>query len=74
MTTPADTRNDRPSAAARPRLAVISAGISDPSSTRMLADRIAQRSLELLDERGAGGSVRIIELAPLALDIARRRT
>ena len=71
MTAPADTTHDTPSAVSQPRLAVISAGISDPSSTRMLADRIAQRSLELLQEDGAHGSVSVIELAPLALDIAR---
>ena len=63
--------HDTPSAVSQPRLAVISAGISDPSSTRMLADRIAQRSLDLLQEDGAHGSVSVIELAPLALDIAR---
>ncbi len=45
--------------------------MSDPSSTRMLADRIAQQSLERLGEPGAGGSVSVIELAPLAVDIAR---
>ena len=53
------------------RLAVISAGSSEPSSTRMLADRIAQTSLDLLRELGAPATVSIIELAPLAVDIAR---
>jgi FMN reductase len=71
MTTPAKTTDDTPTAAAQPRLAVISAGISEPSSTRMLADRIAQRTLEHLAQRGASGAVNIIELAPLALEIAR---
>jgi FMN reductase len=71
MTTPGERTDETPEAAAHPQLVVISAGISDPSSTRMLADRIAQQSLEQLHRRGADGSVRIIELPPLALDIAR---
>jgi FMN reductase len=71
MTTPANTTDDTQTAEAQPQLAVISAGISEPSSTRMLGDRIAQRSLELLQERGAAGSASVIELAPLAVDIAR---
>jgi FMN reductase len=53
------------------RLVVISAGVSEPSSTRMLAERIAQRSLDLLHEMGAQASVAVIELAPLAADIGR---
>jgi FMN reductase len=53
------------------RLVVISAGVNEPSVTRMLADRIAQTSLERLREQGSSGSVSVIELAPLAVDIAR---
>jgi FMN reductase len=53
------------------RLVVISAGVSEPSSTRMLADRIAQRSLESLRELGSPGAASYVELAPLAVDIAR---
>jgi FMN reductase len=53
------------------QLAVISAGISEPSATRMLADRIAQQSLDLLKESGASASVAVVELAPLAVDIAQ---
>jgi FMN reductase len=53
------------------RLVVISAGVSDPSSSRMLADRIAQQSLDLLRGSGEGATVNLIELAPLAVDIAR---
>jgi len=52
------------------RLIVVSAGTSEPSSTRMLADRIAQRTLELLRESGTDASADVIELAPLAIDIA----
>ena len=52
-------------------LAVVSAGVSDPSSTRLLADRIAQRSVDLLREAGTPAVVTVIELAPIAVDIAR---
>lgn len=56
------------------RLVVISGGVSDPSSTRMLADRIAAKSAELLRAAGTGVSVRVIELGPLAVDIAHATT
>jgi FMN reductase len=52
-------------------LVVVSAGVSNPSSSRMLADRVAQKTLDLLDESGTPASVAIVELAPLAVDIAR---
>ncbi|MFB2600325.1 CE1759 family FMN reductase [Herbiconiux sp. P17] len=61
--------SDRPD---RPvRLVVISAGVSDPSSTRLLADRLAQKSVDLLREAGVPASVGVIELGPLAVDIAQ---
>jgi len=53
------------------RLVVVSAGVSDPSSSRLLADRIAAKSLELLREAGAQASGSVVELAPLAVEIAR---
>jgi FMN reductase len=53
------------------RLTVISAGTSEPSSTRMLADRLAQRTIDLLRDMGHPAVVRVVELAPLAVDIAR---
>lgn len=53
------------------RLVVVSAGVSDPSTTRMLADRIAQKTLDLLRETGTQASVSVIDLAPIAADIAR---
>jgi FMN reductase len=55
-------------------IVVISAGTSDPSSTRMLADRIAQKSLDVLREAGAPATAHVLELAPLAVDIARATT
>jgi FMN reductase len=53
------------------RLVAVSAGVSDPSSSRMLADRIIGRSLALLRESGTQASASIVELAPLAVEIAR---
>jgi FMN reductase len=49
-------------------LVIVSAGTSQPSTTRMLADRIATETVERLD---VGATVAAIELAPLAVDIAR---
>lgn len=53
------------------RLVVINAGVSDPSSTRLLADRIAQQSLDRLSAAGYATSLAIVDLAPLAIDIAK---
>lgn len=53
------------------KLVVVSAGVSDPSSTRMLADRLAQKTLDRLSAAGFATSLGIIDLAPLAVDIAR---
>jgi FMN reductase len=50
---------------------VVSAGVSDPSSTRLLADRIAQRTLDTLRDGGTPATVTVIELGPIAVDIAR---
>src|SRR5579875_1571796 len=56
------------------RLVVVSGGVSDPSSTRMLADRIAGKSAEMLRAAGTEVSVHVIELGPLAVDIAHATT
>ena len=53
------------------RLVVITAGVSDPSSSRLLADRAAQKTIDLLREAGRSASVGVIELGPLAVDIAQ---
>jgi NAD(P)H-dependent FMN reductase len=53
------------------RLVVVSAGIEEPSSSRLLADRIANSCVGLLRELRWDASVRVIELAPLAVDVAR---
>jgi len=51
-------------------LAVISAGTSDPSSTRLLADRAADRVTETATARGNAVTVSVIELRELATDIS----
>jgi FMN reductase len=52
-------------------VAVISAGVSDPSSTRLLADRIAQKTADTLLVSGAHATIAVIDLAPIAVEIAR---
>jgi FMN reductase len=52
-------------------LVVVSAGTSQPSTTRMLADRIAAGSLEQLREMEVTATVEAVEVAPLAVDVAR---
>jgi FMN reductase len=51
------------------RVVVVTAGTSDPSSTRMLADRTAQRVVDLAARRGGTVSVRVIDLRELAAEI-----
>ena len=52
-------------------LVIVSAGTSQPSTTRMLADRIAAGSVERLRELELTATVGAIEVAPLAVDVAR---
>jgi FMN reductase len=56
------------------RLAVISAGTGDPSSTRLLADRIADRAATLAGGRGHQVTVRVIELREIATDVTTALT
>lgn len=53
------------------RVVVINAGVSDPSSTRLLADRIAQKTIDTLGEAGLTATVQPVDLGPIATDIAR---
>jgi FMN reductase len=53
------------------RLVLLSAGTGNPSSTRMLGDRIAQKTLDLLRESDAPATIDVVELGPLAVEIAR---
>jgi FMN reductase len=67
------TRPEATSAAAESaalKLVVVSAGASDPSSTSMLADRLAARTVAGARERGVEMEVSVIELRPLANEIA----
>jgi FMN reductase len=52
------------------QLTVVSAGTSDPSSTRLLADRIAERTVDLAGRRGQAVTTTVIELRELAADIS----
>jgi FMN reductase len=51
-------------------LAVVSAGTSDPSSTRLLADRAAGRAAAAVAGRGGTLTVSVIELREIASDIS----
>jgi FMN reductase len=51
-------------------LAVVSAGLSVPSSTRLLADRLAGATVEALRERGVDATVEVVELREHARDLA----
>lgn len=53
------------------RLVVLSAGVSEPSSTRLLADRTAQKTMDLIRTTGTPVSGSVIELGPLAVEIAQ---
>ena len=55
-------------------LVVVNAGTSDPSSTRLLADRTAQRVAALAERRGARVVTRVIDLRELATDITTALT
>jgi FMN reductase len=70
MTVSAESHDGATAETAPRRVIVISAGTGEPSSTRMLGDRVAQRTLELLRETGTPAVAGVIELAPLAVDIA----
>ncbi len=52
------------------RLVVVSAGASDPSSTRMLADRVAERVSALAAQRESSVQVRFIDLRELATEVS----
>jgi len=51
------------------RIAVVSAGLSNPSSTRMLADRLAAETVKALAGHGIEASIDVIELRDYAHDI-----
>ncbi len=51
------------------KIVVVSAGLSQPSSTRLLADRLAQATAARLADDGLTAEVQVIELRDLAQDI-----
>ena len=51
------------------RLAVVTAGISQPSSSRLLADRLASATVDALATRGIDTQVSVIEVRELARDL-----
>jgi FMN reductase len=65
------TESETDAANAPVRLVVVSAGVSTPSTTRLLADRTAQKTIDLLREAGIPATVKVIELGPLAVEVAQ---
>jgi FMN reductase len=51
------------------RLAVVTAGTSDPSSTGLLANRFAERLVALAAQRGHTVNVSVVDLRALATDV-----
>ena len=51
------------------RIAVLSAGLSTPSSTRLLADRLAEASRDALTERGITAEIQVVEVRDVAHDV-----
>ncbi|MFJ9558632.1 CE1759 family FMN reductase [Streptomyces fuscichromogenes] len=63
--------SDHPTPASAVTLVIVNAGVSDPSSTRLLADRVAQKTIDALRTAGTTATVRSVDLGPLATDIAQ---
>ena len=51
-------------------LAIVSGGLSNPSSTRLLADRLSEAAVAALGERGVDATVEVVELREHARDLA----
>jgi FMN reductase len=56
------------------RVAVVTAGTSDPSSTRLLADRVAQRVEAIAARHGHAANTSVIELREIAADVTTALT
>ncbi|HEV7811444.1 MAG TPA: FMN reductase [Leifsonia sp.] len=50
-------------------IAVVSAGLSQPSSSRLLADRLAEATVRRLTEQGIQTEVKVVELRDVARDV-----
>jgi len=51
------------------RIAVVSSGLSQPSSTRLLADRLAEATVRALQGKGIQATVEVTELREIAKDV-----
>ncbi|MFK5688032.1 FMN reductase [Ornithinimicrobium sp. LYQ92] len=56
------------------RIVVLTAGLSQPSSTRLLADRLAHATVTQVSARGEAAEVEVVELRELAHDLATTMT
>lgn len=56
------------------RIVVLTAGLSQPSSTRLLADRLADAVVTQVSARGEAATVEVLELRELAHDLATTMT
>ena len=54
------------------QLVVVTAGLSQPSSTRLLAERLAEATMAELADRGLDVEVELMEVAALAHDLTTR--
>lgn len=52
------------------RLVAVSGGLGSPSSTRLLSDRVLEHAKRALDAHGLRAEVTVVELRPLAVQIA----
>jgi len=50
-------------------IAVVSAGLRDPSSTRLLADRLGEATVQALAARGIAATTRLVDLRTVAADM-----
>ena len=64
-----DSAFETPAQPLAKRLVVVSAGLSQPSSTRLLADRLTAATVDRLREQGVDVDVTVVELRDLAHDI-----
>jgi FMN reductase len=55
-------------------LTVVSGGLREPSSTRLLADQLAESATKHLAQQGLSVTTRVVELRPLARQIADAMT
>jgi FMN reductase len=51
------------------KIAVVSAGLSQPSSSRLLADRLAEATVRRLTEQGIQTELQVVELRDVARDV-----